>query len=209
MKAIFPDDHRCPRRETVAAPRFHVAHRHGFRTVAMICLAAVVAALALGCGNGSSKPQVSEAKNRADSEPADPPQEEAPAPKPVAKKFKVAPKSAEPDLAPLPSKDPRQWKIADLQRAISRKDPMFSLAAFMYGSKPNDSKRAGELDALLGQIAKMSDDANITVPIAASSAPTPGGAGPTSPFMPPAATPSGDQGSNRKVGGRKRNKRDD
>ena len=91
-----------------------------------------------------------------------------PAPPPKRKQKAVAVKAAEPE-APAPSTtDVRKWTGGDLNAALLRKDVMFVAGVLFYSAtKPNDPKRAEELDALVKKVARLKDDPVPEVPLPA------------------------------------------
>jgi len=146
-----------------ASPLF--ATRQRLWVAAWLSLPAI-ALLAAGCGGGSDKkPKQSTAQAQNDSQDEE---KDAPAPPPKKKQKAVAVKVADPE-APAPSTtDVRRWKSEDLNAALIRKDVMFVAGVLFYSaSKPNDAKRAEELDTLVKKVARLKDDPVPEVPIPA------------------------------------------
>ena len=133
------------------------------RLAAWLALPALVI-LAVGCGGGSSK-KAKGSTAVAESEQAQEEAAPADALPSVVKKKKAAAKPAEP-TPPAPStKDISKWQSADLDAALARKDVQFVPAVVLYGvRKPDDAKRADELDSLLRRVGRMKDDSP-TIPL--------------------------------------------
>jgi hypothetical protein len=127
-----------------------------------------IALLATGCGGGSDKkPKQSTAVAQNDSQD-DEKDAPAPAPPPKKKQKAVAVKPAEPEVPAASTTDVRKWKGDDLNAALLRKDVMFVAGVLVYSAaKPNDAKRAEELNSLVQKVARLKDDPVPEVPIPA------------------------------------------
>jgi hypothetical protein len=127
-----------------------------------------IALLATGCGGGSDKKpkqSTATAQNDSQDEEKDAP---AAAPPPRKKQKAVAAKPAEPEAPAASTTDVTKWKGDDLNAALLRKDVGFIGAVVYYSAaKPNDAKRAEELDSLAKKVARLKDDPVPEVPIPA------------------------------------------
>lgn len=153
----------------VSARKF-VSSLTGRRTMELTAWLVLPAILlvAAGCSGGSEKkPNQSTTVAQSD-QGSD--EEKDVAPPPVKRKLKqkAAQKPAEPEAPAASSNDVRKWKADDLSAALLRKDIQFLPAVMFYGmSKPNDAKRAQELDALLKKVGRLKDDPVPEVPLPA------------------------------------------
>ena len=174
-----------------------------------------VPALALftaGCGGGTDKkPKQSTtvAQNESQDDEKDAPAP-APAPKKKQKQKLFDTKPAEAEAPPPSTTDVRKWKGDDLNAALLRKDVMFVAGVLFYSAtKPNDAKRAEELDSLVKKVARLKDDPVPEVPIPAGAFaaldvdPTEDGAAKpgTAAAATPAARPGGRMGGPFRMGG--------
>jgi hypothetical protein len=122
--------------------------------------------LAAGCGGGSDK-KPKQSTTVAQNEQGKDEETDA-APPPVKKKPKAAQKPAAPEPPAASTTDVRKWNIDDLNAALARKDVQFVFGVLFFGmSKPNDAKRAQELDSLVQKVARLKDDPVPEVPIPA------------------------------------------
>jgi hypothetical protein len=121
--------------------------------------------LTTGCGGGTDK-KPKQSTSVAQTEQGQDEEKDAAPPPPVKKKAKAVEKPAEPAPLAASKADVKKWNLDDLNAALLRKDVQFVFGVMFYGmSKPNDAKRAEELDALVKKVARLKDDPVAEVPI--------------------------------------------
>jgi len=155
------DDTAFPRNDWKSSPRLSGV---SFLGAILLCISA-------GCGGGStSGPQppattsASEVKSEEDANPA----EAKAADLAKGKKWKIGKpdEKASPPAPPLKN-DISKWAIADIDAALARNNLMFVPGLMVYSARrPDDSKRAAELEGLLRRVAKMKDDPNPSLALA-------------------------------------------
>jgi len=162
--------------------------------------------LAAGCGGGDKKPKQS--TTVAQTEQGQDEEKDAAPPPPVKKKQKAVEKPAEPEPPAASTTDVKKWNVDDLNAALLRKDVQFVLGAVFYGlNKPNDAKRAEDLDSLVKKVGRWKDDPVPEVPIPAGalaeadSEPLDSAATPATAADAPAAAASKRPGSPLRMGG--------
>jgi hypothetical protein len=142
------------------------AARQSFWVAGCFALGAF-ALLAAGCGGGDKKPKQSTTVAQNDS-PDEGEKDAAPAPPPKKKQKAAAVKAEEPEIPAASTKDVTKWDGNELKAALLRKDVMFVTGVAFFGAmRPNDVKRAEELDTLTKKVAALKDDPAPEIPIPA------------------------------------------